>query len=65
VASVTEDPSKPPLVALHGKSTSSTMWLPMLPALTATHHVRMIDAVGDVNKSVPTSVLSSPERVVQ
>jgi pimeloyl-ACP methyl ester carboxylesterase len=59
------DPSKPPLVALHGKSISSTMWLPLLPALTVTHHVRMLDAVGDVGKSVATSVLSSPERVVE
>ncbi len=30
---------------------SSTMWLPLLPALTATHHVRMLDAVGDLNRA--------------
>lgn len=59
------DPSKPPLVALHGNSISSTMWLPMLPTLTAGHHVRMLDAVGDINKSVATAVLSSPELVVE
>ena len=59
------DPSKPPLVALHGKAISSTMWLPMLPALTATHDVRMLDVIGDSNKSVATSVLSSPERIVR
>jgi hypothetical protein len=29
---------------------SSTMWLPILPALTRTHQVRMLDAVGDFNK---------------
>ena len=29
------DPSKPPLVALHGSSISSTMWVPLLPVLTA------------------------------
>lgn len=58
------DPSKPPLVALHAKSFSSTMWLPLLPTLTASHYVRMFDAVGDVNKSVATDVLSSPARVV-
>jgi len=29
---------------------SSTMWLPILPALTRTHQVRMLDAVGDLNK---------------
>ena len=59
------DPSKPPLVALHGKAISSTMWLPMLPVLTATHYVRMLDVIGDSNKSVATSVLSSPERIVR
>jgi pimeloyl-ACP methyl ester carboxylesterase len=59
------DPSKPPLVALHAMSMGSTMWLPLLPALTASHHVRMLDAVGDASKSVATGVLSSPARVVQ
>jgi|tagenome__1003787_1003787.scaffolds.fasta_scaffold20383741_1 pimeloyl-ACP methyl ester carboxylesterase len=59
------DLSKPPLVALHGISISSTMWLPMLPTLTAKHHVRMLDVVGDSNKSVATAVLSSPIRVVE
>jgi len=44
------DLSKPPLVALHGLMISSTMWLPILPALTRTHQVRMLDAVGDLNK---------------
>ena len=48
------DPSKPPLVALHGAAISSTMWLPLLPALTVSHHVRMLDAIGDMNKSVAT-----------
>ncbi|MET0757810.1 MAG: alpha/beta hydrolase [Mycobacterium sp.] len=59
------DPSKPPLVALHGAAISSTMWLPLLPALTVSHHVRMLDAVGDMNKSVATRVLSSPARIVE
>jgi hypothetical protein len=54
------DPSKPPQVALHALSMSSTMRLPLLSTLTAAHHVRMLDAVGDVNKSVATDVLSSP-----
>jgi pimeloyl-ACP methyl ester carboxylesterase len=58
------DSSKPPLVALHGLMMSSTMWLPLRPALTPTHHVRMLDAVGDFNKSVATAALSSPARVV-
>jgi pimeloyl-ACP methyl ester carboxylesterase len=59
------DPSKPPLVALHGMLTSSTMWIPLLPALTASHRVWMLDAVGDVGKSVATGVLSSPARVAE
>ena len=48
------DPSKPPLVALHGSSVSSTMWVPLLPVLTATHSVTMIDAIDEVGKSIPT-----------
>jgi pimeloyl-ACP methyl ester carboxylesterase len=59
------DRSKPPLVALHGMATSSTMWIPQLPALTASHRVFMLDTVGDVGKSVATGVLSSPARVVE
>jgi pimeloyl-ACP methyl ester carboxylesterase len=59
------DPSKLPLVALHGMLTSSTMWIPLLPALTASHRVWMLDAVGDVGKSVATGVLSSPARVAE
>jgi pimeloyl-ACP methyl ester carboxylesterase len=59
------DPSKPPLVALHALSMSSTMWLPLLSTLTASHHVRMLDAVGDLGKSVATDVMTSPARVVE
>lgn len=59
------DPAKPPLVALHGKALSSTNWLPLLPTLTATHHVRMLDAPGDLGKSVATRVLNRPRKVVE
>jgi pimeloyl-ACP methyl ester carboxylesterase len=41
------------------------MWLPLLSALTASHQIRMLDAVGDVSKSVATRALSSPARVVE
>jgi pimeloyl-ACP methyl ester carboxylesterase len=58
------DPSKPPLVAVHALALSSTMWIPVLPTLTASHHVWMLDAVGDLNKSVASRVLSSPAQVV-
>src|SRR5579862_2567980 len=57
------DADRPPLIALHAKSFGSTMWLPLLPSLTATHHVFMVDAVGDVNKSVATKTLSSRTRI--
>jgi len=57
------DPSKPTLVALPGMATSSTMWLPLLPALAAAHHVRLIDVIGDVGRSVATAVLTSPAQI--
>ena len=57
------DPAKPPLVALHAKSFSSTMWIPLLPTLVASHRVHLIDAVGDLNLSVATRPLSSPAHV--
>src|ERR1700752_2562375 len=41
------DPSAPPLVALHGSSISSTMWVPFLPILAAAHSVTMIDTIGE------------------
>ncbi|MEB3034299.1 alpha/beta fold hydrolase [[Mycobacterium] nativiensis] len=59
------DPSKPTLVALPGMATSSTMWLPLLPALAAANHVRLVDVVGDVGKSVAAAVLSSPARIAE
>jgi pimeloyl-ACP methyl ester carboxylesterase len=61
---VAGDPSNPPLVALHAKSMSSTMWLPLLPALSSSRRVYMLDAVGDLNKSVARRVLSTPAHVV-
>jgi pimeloyl-ACP methyl ester carboxylesterase len=48
------DPSKPPLVALHGAAISSTSWVPLLPILAATHSVTMIDTIGEAGKSIPT-----------
>lgn len=48
------DPSKPPLVALHGSAISSTSWVPHLPILTATHSVTMIDAIDEPGKSIAT-----------
>jgi pimeloyl-ACP methyl ester carboxylesterase len=59
------DPAKPPLVALHAKSFSSTMWIPLLPALVDSHRVYLIDAVGDLNLSIATRPLSKPAYVAE
>lgn len=53
-----------PLVALHAKSCSATMWLPYLRELAAHRRVYLVDAVGDLGCSVATGVLSSPAHVV-
>src|SRR5688572_24038096 len=57
------EPAKPPLVVLHAKAFSSTMWIPLLPAFAGTHRVFLIDAVGDLNLSVASRVLSKPSHV--
>jgi pimeloyl-ACP methyl ester carboxylesterase len=57
------DPGAPPLVALHAKSCSATMWVPHLPTLAARHRVHLVDAVGDLGKSVATGVLTKPALV--
>jgi pimeloyl-ACP methyl ester carboxylesterase len=58
------NPSKPPLVALHGSSISSTMWVPFLPILTATHHVTMIDAIDEAGKSIATKPTTNDAEIV-
>jgi pimeloyl-ACP methyl ester carboxylesterase len=59
------DPAKPPLVALHAKSFSSTMWIPLLPTLVDSHRVFLIDAVGDLDLSIATRPLSKPAYVTE
>lgn len=56
--------SKPPLVALHGSSISSTMWVPLLPTLTATHRVTMIDAIDEAGKSIPNKPTPNSDAIV-
>ena len=58
-------PDLPPLIALHGKVVSSTMWIPLLDTLTASHRVFLIDAIGDINKSVATRVLHDGDDVAR
>ena len=48
------NPAKPALVALHGLEISSTMWVPLLPILTANHSVTMIDAIDEAGRSIAT-----------
>jgi pimeloyl-ACP methyl ester carboxylesterase len=59
------DPSKPPLVALHGSSISSTMWVPLLPTLAATHNVTMIDAIGEPGKSIAAKPITNITQIVE
>ena len=59
------DPSKPPLVALHGSRISSTMWVPLLPTLAATHSVTMIDAIGEPGKSIAAKPITNVTQIVQ
>jgi pimeloyl-ACP methyl ester carboxylesterase len=58
------DPDKPALVAFHGMAFSSTSWLPQLPTFTANHSVTLIDAIGDVNKSVAHKPITDATHVV-
>lgn len=46
------DRSKPSLTALHGSSISSTSWVPLLPILTVSHSVTMIDVIDEAGKSI-------------
>jgi len=54
----------PPLVALHGKWASATMWLDLLPTFTATHRTYLVDSVGEPGRSVVTRMLRNGEDVV-
>ncbi|MDT5056585.1 MAG: hypothetical protein QOF66_4951 [Mycobacterium sp.] len=58
------DASKPPLVAIHPLAFSSTSWLPLLPTLAAGHRVTMIDAIGDVSKSIASKPITNGGHVV-
>jgi pimeloyl-ACP methyl ester carboxylesterase len=54
----------PSLVLLHGKTTSSTMWLDLLPGLVEHRRVFLVDTVGDLNKSEATRPLRNTVDVV-
>src|SRR4051794_33890830 len=58
------DRSLPPLVALHGKMMSATMWLPHLTTLSATHAVVMLDTIGDLGRSIAASSMRTRGDIV-
>jgi pimeloyl-ACP methyl ester carboxylesterase len=58
------DPSKPPLLALHGSGISSTMWVPLLPTLAASHSITMIDVIGEPGKSIATKPIADITQIV-
>ena len=56
--------SKCPLVAIHPTMFSSTAWVPLLPTFAANRSVTMIDAPGDLNKSIAKRTLTNAGDVV-
>jgi pimeloyl-ACP methyl ester carboxylesterase len=54
----------PPLILLHGKHCSSTMWLDLLPTFTKTHRTYLVDAIGEMGRSVATRMLHGPRDIV-
>lgn len=59
------DPTRPVLVALHGKNASAAMWAPHLSVLTATHRVVLIDTVSDQNKSRQSRGIATPAQLAE
>ena len=49
---------------MHGINISSTSWLPLLPTLAAAHKVTMIDAIGQVSKSIATKPITEAAHLV-
>jgi pimeloyl-ACP methyl ester carboxylesterase len=54
----------PPLVALHGKFLTSTMWLDLLPTFTASHRTYIFDAIGELGRTTTTRMLRNPAEIV-
>jgi pimeloyl-ACP methyl ester carboxylesterase len=55
----------PPLLLLHGKNCSSTMWLGLLPTFERTHRTYLIDGIGELGRSVATRMLHGQRDIVQ
>ncbi|BBY43662.1 alpha/beta fold hydrolase [Mycolicibacterium celeriflavum] len=58
-------PAMPPLVAIHPLAFSSASWVPLLPTFVANHSVTMLDAPGDLNKSVSIKPITGAGLVVE
>ena len=50
-------PDGAPLLVLHGKHCSSTMWLDLLPTLVSTHRAHLVDCPGELGRSVATKMI--------
>lgn len=55
----------PPMILLHGMGVSSTSWYPNIEALTSVRRCYALDYPGDVNCSVCTRPIRTPEETVQ
>ncbi|MER2000749.1 MAG: alpha/beta hydrolase [Lysinibacillus sp.] len=55
------DPSKPPVVLLHGMTMSSTMWYPNVKQLIQERYVYAVDIIGDFGKSKPKAAIKNKE----
>ncbi|WP_342476440.1 alpha/beta hydrolase [Paenibacillus sp. FSL H7-0350] len=53
------DPSKKPLILLHGMTMSSTMWYPNMKQLIQERCVYAVDIVGDFGRSKPTVAIKN------
>ena len=59
----------PPVVFLHPRALSSTVWIPTVRPFTETHHVHLVDVVGDMNialasLTMPVTVLVGEDDAV-
>jgi pimeloyl-ACP methyl ester carboxylesterase len=61
---VSGNPSAPPLVLLHGGSTTSAIWSSIIAAVSGRYRCYCIDTITDANKSVATKRISSAGQYV-
>lgn len=54
-----------PLVLLHGALASATMWFPNVADFSHRYRLYALDCVGDVNRSIPSSMPQNPHEIAQ